>query len=190
LVGAYLLNPICVAIFIGGCLLEAIYCWLWRMTPYRALVNGLVKSSGALAAVFAVQLHPSLPFLLVLFLWIFFWEIGGQNIPADWTDIMEDRRFGARTIPVHFGPRRAGVLAVLALLAVFFLNVVLLLVSPLSLWGPLWLAVVLVNAYCLLIPVVKVWGSQHREDVVRLFNKASHYPLAILAVVLVGLLFV
>jgi 4-hydroxybenzoate polyprenyltransferase len=188
LVGAYLLNPVCVVIFLGGCLLEALYCWLWQMTPYRAVVNGLVKSSGAIAAVFAVQPRPSAFFLLVLFLWIFFWEIGGQNIPADWSDIMEDRRFGARTIPVHFGARRAGVLAVLSLLAAFFLNVVLLLVSPLSLWAPLWLAVLLVNAYCLLIPVTTVFHSQRREDVMQLFNKASHYPLAVLGVVLVGLL--
>jgi 4-hydroxybenzoate polyprenyltransferase len=188
LVGAYLLNPVCVAIFIGGCLLEALYCWLWQMTPYRAVVNGLVKSSGAMAAVFAVQPHPSPLFLLVLFLWIFFWEIGGQNIPADWSDIMEDRRFGARTIPVHFGPRRAGVLAVLALLATFFFNVVLLLISPLRLWAPLWLAVILVNAYCLLIPMLTVFYSQRREDVMRLFNKASHYPMATLGVVVVGLL--
>jgi 4-hydroxybenzoate polyprenyltransferase len=188
LAGAYLLNPVCVAIFIGGCLLEALYCWLWQMTPYRAVVNGLVKSSGAMAAVFAVQPHPSPLFLLVLFLWIFFWEIGGQNIPADWSDIMEDRRFGARTIPVHFGPRRAGVLAVLALLATFFFNVVLLLISPLRLWAPLWLAVILVNAYCLLIPMLTVFYSQRREDVMRLFNKASHYPMATLGVVVVGLL--
>lgn len=188
LVGAYLLNPVCVVIFLCGCLLEALYCWLWQMTPYRAVVNGLVKSSGAIAAAFAVQAHPSSIFLLVLFLWIFFWEIGGQNIPADWSDIMEDRRFGARTIPVHFGPHRAGVLAVLALLAAFFFNVVLLLISPLRLWAPLWLAVILVNAYCLLIPMVTVFHSQRREDVMRLFNKASHYPLATLGVVLVGLL--
>lgn len=187
LTGAYLLNPICVVIFVGGCLLEALYCWLWQMTPYRAVVNGLVKSSGAIAAVFAVQPHPSPLFLLVLFLWIFFWEIGGQNIPADWSDIVEDRRFGARTIPVHFGPRRAGVLAVLTLLTAFFFSVVLILVSPLTLWPPLWLAMLLVNAYCLLIPVLKVLDSQRREDVMQLFNKASHYPLAILGVVLLGL---
>lgn len=189
LLGAYLLNPICVLIFVGGCLLEALYCALWQMTPYRAVVNGLVKSSGALAAVFAVQPHPSPLFLLVLFLWIFFWEIGGQNIPADWSDIVEDRRYGARTIPVHFGPRRASALAVLALLAAFLFNVVLLLVSPFHLWAPLWLAVIAVNAYCLLIPVVTVSNSQRREDVMQLFNKASHYPLAVLGVVLVGLLF-
>ncbi|MDJ0781434.1 MAG: UbiA family prenyltransferase [Desulfosarcinaceae bacterium] len=187
--GAYLLNPVCVVIFLAGCLLEALYCWLWQMTPYRAVVNGLVKTSGAIAAVFAVQPHPSALFLVVLFVWIFFWEIGGQNIPADWSDISEDRRFGARTIPVHFGPRRASVLAVLSLLAAFLFSVVLLLVSPLTLWAPLWLAVLLVNAYCLLLPVVRVLDTQRREDAMQLFNKASHYPLALLAIVLVGLLF-
>mgnify|MGYP000096088635 CR=1 FL=1 len=37
------------------------------------------------AAVVAVDPSPSLVFLLFLFLTIFFWEIGGQNAPNDWT---------------------------------------------------------------------------------------------------------
>jgi 4-hydroxybenzoate polyprenyltransferase len=85
--GAYWLNPVCLLIFGAGCLLEAIYCLLWRVSPYRALVSGAVKSAGAIAAVFAVDPAPSAVFLLFLFLVIFFWEIGGQNAPNDWTDI-------------------------------------------------------------------------------------------------------
>ena len=27
--------------------------------------------------------------MLLIFFWLFFWEIGGQNIPADWHDIEE-----------------------------------------------------------------------------------------------------
>ena len=77
----------------------------------------------------------------------------------------------------------------LELLAAFLFNVILLLVSPLHLWAPLWLLVLLVNAYFLLMPVVTVFNSQRREDVMQLFNKASYYPLAIFVVVLAGLLF-
>ena len=99
--GAYWLNPVCLMIFGAGCLLEAVYCLLWRVSPYRALVSGAVKSAGAIAAVFAVDPAPSAVFLFFLFLVIFFWEIGGQNAPNDWTDIEEDQRFGARTIPVN-----------------------------------------------------------------------------------------
>jgi 4-hydroxybenzoate polyprenyltransferase len=107
LVGAYLLNPACAIIFLAACLLETIYCLLWRTTHLRTLIMGAVKASGSMAAVFAVDPRPSLPFLLLLFLWLFSWEIGGQNIPADWTDIKEDRALKATTIPLRLGLGRA-----------------------------------------------------------------------------------
>jgi 4-hydroxybenzoate polyprenyltransferase len=97
IMGAFMLNPVCVFIFAGGCLLEAVYCRLWRVSPYRTLVSGAVKTSGALAAVFAVDPYPSPLFLAVIFLTLFLWEIGGQNIPNDLTDLKEDRRMQART---------------------------------------------------------------------------------------------
>ena len=53
LIGAYLLNPVCVLIFLGSCALETIYCLLWRISPFRTFVSGAVKTSGAIAAVFA-----------------------------------------------------------------------------------------------------------------------------------------
>jgi hypothetical protein len=46
----------------------------------------------AMAAVFAVSPHPSRGFVLLLFLRLFCWEIGGQNVPADWHDLEEDQR--------------------------------------------------------------------------------------------------
>ena len=55
LIGAYLLNPICAVIFLAGGLLEAIYCLLLRVTYLRSLVSGMVKTLGAIAAVFAVD---------------------------------------------------------------------------------------------------------------------------------------
>jgi len=42
LAGAFMLNPVCVGIFLGGCALEAIYCRLWRVSPFRTLVSGAV----------------------------------------------------------------------------------------------------------------------------------------------------
>ena len=105
--GAWWLNPVCLYIFLAGCVLEGIYCLLWQVTPLRSLINGVVKTLGAVAAVFAVDPAPSMPFLAVLFLWIFCWEIGGQNIPNDWTDIQEDRCARAQTIPVMLVPKRS-----------------------------------------------------------------------------------
>ena len=47
LIGAFILNPVCVLIFVGGCALEAAYCLLWRVSPFRTFVSGAVKTSGA-----------------------------------------------------------------------------------------------------------------------------------------------
>ena len=103
--GAWQLNPACVFIFAAACLLEVAYCLLWRVSPYRTLVSGAVKTCGAVAAVFAVDPSPSFAFLGALFLALFLWEIGGQNIPNDLTDLEEDRRMNARTIPVRLRGR-------------------------------------------------------------------------------------
>jgi 4-hydroxybenzoate polyprenyltransferase len=81
-----------------------------RITHLRSIVSGAVKTSGGIAAVFAVDPHPSSSFLIVLFLWLFFWEIGGQNVPNDWTEMRVDRRIGAKTFPVRFGPERTGII--------------------------------------------------------------------------------
>ena len=83
IVGAYLLRPVCVLIFLAGCFLEATYCLMLKVSPFRTIVSGGVKTTGAIAAVFAVDPHPSFIYVAALFLWLFFWEIGGQNVPND-----------------------------------------------------------------------------------------------------------
>jgi len=188
LVGAFLLNPVCVAIFLGGCALEAAYCRLWRVSPYRTLVSGAVKTSGAMAAVFAVDPHPSVAFLIALFLTLFFWEIGGQNIPNDLTDLEEDRRLQARTLPVHFGVERAVIIAGVALAAAVVLNVIVFQLSPLphrSLFALLALAAA---CYLLIWPGLRLFQGRERSIAMALFNRASYYPAAMLGVVLLSLL--
>jgi 4-hydroxybenzoate polyprenyltransferase len=49
-----MLNPVCVLIFVGGCILETAYCLMWRSSHLRTIVSGVVKTYGAIAAVFAV----------------------------------------------------------------------------------------------------------------------------------------
>ncbi len=185
--GAYWLNPVCLYIFLAGCLLEGLYCKLWRVTPLRALINGAVKTLGSVAAVFAVDPSPSPLFLLALFAWMFAWEIGGQNIPNDWTDIEEDRHFKAQTIPVRLGLQKATLVIVACLTAALFLNVVLLWVSPLTFGILPMIVVVAVNVLLLLHPALLLAESQQRELAMALFNKASYYPLAMLGIVLVRL---
>ena len=188
LCGAYWLNPVCLVIFLMGCLLESIYCLLWRITPLRTLINGVVKTLGPIAAVYAVLPDPSIFFVSILFLWIFAWEIGGQNIPNDWTDIEEDRRFKAKTIPVRLGPRRAELLSMGTLVGALFLNFALLWASPLDFSPFILLAVLAVNVYLLLAPALKMAQRRNRREAMALFNKASNYPLSILGLVLIQML--
>ena len=190
LIGAYLLNPLCVWIFLGGFGLEIVYCRLWRTTPFRTVVNGAVKTCGPLAAVVAVTPTPSYLFLTVLFLWVFFWEIGGQNIPNDWTDIEEDRRFQAQTIVVKFGLERAAVLALVALVLALPLSILIFFVSPLALSIYGFILIVAVNVYLLLQPAQALYTSRQRKEAMTLFNRASYYPSAILSVVLIHLVWV
>ena len=188
LLGAYLLNPVCAFIFIAACILETVYCIMLKVSPFRTLVNGVVKSCGAIAAAFAVNPNPSPLFLIALFLWIFLWEIGGQNIPADWTDIEEDMYFQAQTIPVRLGVERAGVIIMVSLVFAFFMNFVLFLISPLSFGSFYFIVIIAINLYLLLIPALVLNETKERTKAIALFNKASYYPLATFVIVLIKLI--
>jgi 4-hydroxybenzoate polyprenyltransferase len=187
--GAYLLNPVCVLIFLGGCLFEAVYCLLLRITHLRTLVSGVVKNTGAVAAVFAVDPSPSVSFLAVMFLWLFLWEIGGQNIPADWADVEEDRRLNARTIPVLLGYGRSAILIAVTLTGAVVTGVFVLMLSRAS-FSPVYLiASLAIGGYLLLLPAQRLYRSLDRTDAMALFNRASYYPPSLLALVLVHLVF-
>lgn len=187
LVGAYLLNPVCVIIFVGGCALETVYCLLLRVSSFRTLVSGAVKTSGAMAAVFAVDPSPSWIYCGILFLCLFFWEIGAQNIPHDWADIEDDRRFGAKTIPVRWG---AGISAslIMGALVLSFLFLILLLFLPAMQMG--WVVRIMTLAVCawlLLLPAYQLLVHKSREKAMILFNRASYFPLSMLVMVLLHL---
>jgi 4-hydroxybenzoate polyprenyltransferase len=185
LLGAYMLNPMCAAIFLAGALLESVYCLLWRVSHFRTLVSGGVKTSGALAGVFAVDPNPNLIFILTLFLCLFFWEIGGQNIPADWTDVKEDRQLNAQTIPVRFGLDRANFIILCSIVLSMILTVILFSVSRVRFEIPYILAAVFTGGYLLLAPAVKLYKTKERREVMTLFNKASYYPVSLLVIVTV-----
>jgi 4-hydroxybenzoate polyprenyltransferase len=185
LIGAYMLNPVCAGIFLGGVALEAAYCLLWRVSHLRTVVSGAVKTTGAMAAVFAVDPNPSPGYLLILFFCLFFWEIGGQNIPADWTDMEEDRRMHARTIPVRLGLERANRIILGSIAATIILNVILFLASPAVFGLPYVLAAGAIGYYLLLNPALQLNRSKSRRNVTTLFNKASYYPLSLLIVVVI-----
>jgi len=188
LLGAYRLNPVCALIFLAGCILEAAYCLLLKVSHLRLLVAGVVKSLGALAAVFAVDPSPAPIFLAVLFLWLFFWEVGGQNIPADWHDVEPDRTIEAQTIPVVFGLRKAGALALTSLALSLALSLAILRVTPIPFPFSQQLLVLGLGVVLLLFPAWRLYRSRAQSEAAALFNRASYYPLAVLTVVLVNLL--
>ena len=148
LIGSYLLNPAIIAIFIAATGLEIIYCLLFKVTYLRTLVSGLVKVSGPLAAVFVVNVNPSLRFLILQIIWLLFWEVGGQNIPADWNDIDEDKRVNAKTIPLLFGTEKAGLIVIISLMLSVSASLFLPLISPIGLGLPYLLVSVLAGSFC------------------------------------------
>jgi len=186
LVGAYFLNPVCAAIFLAGCLLETVYCLLLSVSHLRTLVSGMVKTLGGMAAVYAVDPSPSPFFLLLLLLWLFFWEIGGQNIPADWHDLEEDRLFQAQTLPVRYGPGGAGSISLACLGLSVALSPLVLGLSPARLPLALVAAGLGCGIYLLLLPAWRLYRIQGRAQAATLFNRASYYPLALLLVIWAG----
>lgn len=182
LIGAYILNPVIVFIVLAAAVLEVFYCRLLKVTYWRTLVSGLVKSCGPVAAVFVVEPGPSLPLLLLMLLWLMLWEIGGQNIPADWNDVEEDRRVGAKTIPLTFGPKQAGLLVVVTLTLTTLVSLFLPLISPRPLGWLYLFATGLAGLYLLILPGIQLYRRGESRQAGRLFDHASYYPLAQLTI--------
>jgi 4-hydroxybenzoate polyprenyltransferase len=187
-VGAYLLNPVCLLIFLAGCVLEALYCLLLKITHHRVIISGGVKTSGAMAAVFAVDPNPEARFLLLLFLLFFFWEIGGQNVPNDWSDLEEDRKLNVRTVPVRFGPDRSLTIILVSLFLTVGITAVIFNFSQATYPWPYVLLALLTAGILLLRPAWQLYRRREASDAMNLFNKASLFPLSMLVVVLVKVL--
>jgi 4-hydroxybenzoate polyprenyltransferase len=178
--GAYLLNPFCIVIFAAGCVLEISYCLMWKISPLRVLISGTVKTCGPVAAIFAVDPTPSPGLLTTVFLWLFFWEIGGQNIPNDWAEIDEDRLFKAKTVLVSYGPTVAsgmalGCLALTATISFFLFRQRLGLASA--------AAVLFAGIFLLLGPGFDLFRKRSRSQALVLFNRASYYPPSVLCII-------
>ncbi len=189
LIGSYLLNPVIVIILVAAAILEVAYCLLLKVTYLRTFVSGLVKSSGPLAAVFVVDPNPSPSLLLLIFAWVFFWEIGGQNVPADWNDTVEDKRVNAKTIPIHFGAKRAGLIVMIALGLTVVTSMFLPLISPVNLGLLYLLASAVVGFMLLLKPGYQLYQLQEGQQAAALFDNASYYPLAQLAIISLFVIF-
>ncbi len=189
LVGSYVLNPAIVIILIAAAILEVIYCLLLKITYLRTFVSGFVKSSGPIAAIYVVDPNPSIQLVLLIFAWVFFWEIGGQNIPADWNDTVEDQRVNAKTIPLQLGTQKAGMIVLLTLGMTIIISMFLPLVSPLNLGWPYRIASALAGGYLLFKAGYELYKNQEGRLAAKLFDNASYYPMAQLVIISIFVLF-
>ncbi len=188
LIGAWWLNPWLLVVVLAAPVLETIYCLLFKVTWWRVVVSGVVKALGAIAAVLVVVPEPLPAWLGLMVAWIMAWEIGGQNVPADWNDVEEDRRVGARTIPLVFGPRVAGAVVLAALAVTVALSLLLPVMSPMELGLPFRLAALAAGFFLLLLPGFQLFRSHEGRRAARLFDRASLYPLAMLLIITVFVL--
>lgn len=182
-VGSWILNPYIVVILCIGCLFEIAYCKLLKVTHWRIVLSGIVKSCGPIAAILAVDSSPRPEFVLLIFAWVFAWEVSGQNIPADWNDVEEDKRIGAKTIPARFGPAVAANVILLAAIATVLISTFFAALSPASLGMPFVAASLVIGYFSLLRPAVHLWGTKDGQNAAGLFDKASYYPLAMLILI-------
>ncbi|MGA7492158.1 MAG: UbiA family prenyltransferase [Syntrophobacteraceae bacterium] len=183
LLGAWALNPACAVIFILGCAAEAVYCLMLRLSWMRALISGGVKSAGGLAAIYAVAPDCSPLFLIGFFLWFFFWEIGGQNVPNDWSDLQEDMRMGAETIPVKFGPQGSARIILSSLTVSVLMSIALFWLTPARLSVLYFAAAIPAGIFLLLLPAWRLYTERTAGLASALFNRASYYPVAMFVVI-------
>ena len=183
LLGAWALNPACAVIFMLGCLAEAVYCLMLRFSWIKALVSGGVKSAGGLAAIYAVAPNSPAPFLIGFFLWFFFWEIGGQNVPNDWSDLQEDTRMGAETIPVKFGPQGSARVVLSSLTIAVVMSIALFWLTPARLSALYFVAAIPAGIFLLLLPAWRLYAERSAGLASALFNRASYYPVTMFIVI-------
>ena len=185
--GAYYLNPVCILIFMGGALLEIIYCFLLKISYLRIVINGFVKAAGPVAGVFAVDKSPDALLLCLIFIFFFLWEAGGQNIPNDYTDIDEDRQINAKTLPLVFGRDMASFLIMGFLGAALCVMTIVFFMSPVNFNWFSYLVFGTGSFFLLIFPAQKLRKTGLNQAAMTLFNTASYYPLFLLCVVLIDL---
>ncbi|WP_230423373.1 UbiA family prenyltransferase [Streptomyces radicis] len=188
LVLAAMLSWVCAVLLAVAALLEAIYCALARVTPFKFLLTGVMVALGGCLGWFAMTPHVDRPQLWLFCVWLAAWEIGGRNIVNDWADVEEDVHLGVRTVPVVYGYRVSGLLTVGALLLAAVAGAGMVWTAFPSAGAPGVAVVLALGAYALLAPGVRLLRDPAPALAMALFNRASLYPAVTLAVITSGLL--
>ena len=180
IVCAWLLAPICLALFAGAVALEVFYCTLRRVTWAKTFVSGLMVGVGGLAGWVAVaRLSWG---AAAFFAFLALWEIGGRNLPNDLADLDADGRTGIRTVATTFGPA----VSATATLAVTWATLASVLLLPTSLLARLGAAVAAVAV--MVVPALGLARQPTSERAGRYFNLASTLPVVVFFIVLVATL--
>ncbi len=188
LAGAWWLNPYCAVLFVASASLEALYCKLLKITHLKVVPSALVKASGGLAGVLAVDPHPSVGFCAVLLLWLAAWEVGGQNIANDIVDMDDDERVTAKTTPTVKGiPESVFRMLCAASMAVFGgVAIYWVAGAGLARWYPV--AAALAGWWLLLEPARRVYYDPRPANAAVLFNRASYMPAVFLVLVVASVI--
>ena len=187
LAGAWWLNPVCAAIFLVSAATETLYCKLLRVTYLKIIPSAIVKATGGIAGVYAVDPQPSLAFVSLLFLWLAAWEIGGQNIANDIIDIEDDARVGARTTATVKGIQESVFRVVAAISVAASMGVAVYWLAGKGV-GPLYPVGAAVLGWLLLLrPAHALYYEPGQTTAARLFNRASYMPVSFLALIVLSI---
>ncbi len=188
LAGAWWLNPFCAVLFLAAALFETLYCKLLRITYLKIIPSVIVKATGGLAGAYAVDPNPLPGFLVMLFVWLAAWELGGQNIANDIIDMDDDARVSARTTATVKGLPEAvfmllvgvSIAAVGGMVVYWFAGAGVGLLYPIG--------AVILGWKLLLEPARAVYYKPVPETCATLFNRASYMPLGFLVLTAVSII--
>jgi 4-hydroxybenzoate polyprenyltransferase len=185
--GAWWLNPFCLALFAVCSVCEFIYCKLLRVTHLKIIPSAIVKATGGLAGVYAVDPHPALGFVAVLFLWLAAWEMGGQNIANDIVDRDDDLRVSAKTTSTVKGVQESVFRLLTAVSMAAFGGFVIYWWAGTGVGRFYPLGALLLGWYLLLGPARALYYNQEPSAAASLFNRASYVPVSFLALIMISL---
>jgi 4-hydroxybenzoate polyprenyltransferase len=188
MIGAYILNPFCAVLFVVSALGEFIYCKLLKITHLKIIASALVKASGGLAGIYAVNQSPPIDFVIFVFFWLACWEIGGQNIANDIVDMEDDRRVGARTTLTVKGMNFSVFVLVVTVSMTSFAGVAVFLLAGPGVGLTYPVGSILLGYFLLLKPAKIVYESPGPREAASLFNRASYMPLGFLLLTVISIL--
>jgi len=186
LAGAFWLNPFCCLLFLVSSFMETLYCKLLRISHWRIVPSAIVKATGGIAGVYAVDPHPATGFVAILFLWLATWEIGGQNIANDMVDMDTDIKVSARTTLTVLGLNESVFVLLIGVSMATLAGIAVYWFSGKGI-GLFYLFGAGVLSWKLLLePAREVYKSPSPETAASLFNRASYMPAAFLMAALIS----